>query len=140
MPPPARLAVAVLLCSTVLLRSPADVSATGIARFPFQMLQTFRLRVLGQVSQRMTFWVAYGPLAGRFSVVRLHRVQSGVYEAHRRLPDQGRTIFAYLAGTGVMSTQAGPAPGNPVVTIRRIGPIGMRHLRLPTVYWQTPAG
>jgi hypothetical protein len=102
---------------------------------------TFRLNVTGQ-DPSLTYWVAYGPLSDHFGLVRLHSMGSNRYGASDRLPTQGRTIFAYLAGHGVMHTRFGPAPGNPVVTIKRIGPLGMSHIRLALVQWrvQRPAG
>jgi hypothetical protein len=41
----------------------------------------FRLHVVGRPSPGTTFWVAYGPLAGRFGIIRLHAAGSNMYEA-----------------------------------------------------------
>jgi hypothetical protein len=101
---------------------------------------TFRLHVAGPVGSSLTFWVAYGPLDDRFGLIQLHSVGRGLYQAQSLLPAQGRTVFAYLVGRGTIHARFGPAPGNPVVTIRRIGPVSMADLHLPMVRWSAPVG
>lgn len=103
------------------------------------VVATFRLHISGRPSPGTTFWVAYGPLAGKFGLVRLSDAGSGLRVATQALPGTGRTVFAYLAGHGVTMTRHGPAPGNPVVVIRTIGPISPAHLP-PLVQWSAPAG
>ena len=103
-------------------------------------MTTFRLRTLDRPSADTTFWVAYGPLNGRFGLVQLRPVGPHVYEARKQLPATGRTTFAYLSGHGAVRTRFGLAPGDPVETIRRIGPVALSNRRLPTVSWHTPIG
>jgi hypothetical protein len=107
-----------------------------VARVPV----TFRLHVAGQPSADATFWVAYGPLAGRFVLVQLRASGAGSYAAVRRLPATGRTVFAYLVGHGVVRTPSGLAPGDPVLTIERFGPALPTQLQLRVVYWHAPVG
>lgn len=106
------------------------------------VLETFRLQISGSPETGTTFWVAYGPLAGHFGVIQLHRSAAGKYVAQQRLPARGRTVFAYLGGQGVMQTRLGVAPGNPVITIRRIGPVTLSSAQrsLPVVQWYAPVG
>lgn len=99
---------------------------------------TFRLRVQGHVGPRTTFWVAYGPLADRWGIVQLHAAGHGIFLSQRRLPLNGRSVFAYLEGNGAIATRIGPAPGNPVVTIRRLGPFRVSSRGLPLVCWTAP--
>ena len=104
------------------------------------VIGSFRLQVSGSVARDATFWVAYGPIAGRWGIVRLHHAGHGVYRASHRLPAEGTTIFTYLQGYGVVSTRLGPAPGNPVVTITRLGPLAPSSPQLASVTWQAPVG
>lgn len=101
---------------------------------------TFRLQVQGHVGPHTTFWVAYGPLADHWGIVRLHAAGHGMFVARRRLPLHGRSVFAYLVGNGTITTRIGPVPGNPVITIRRLGPLTISARGLPLVHWTAPVG
>lgn len=111
---------------------PASRSATAT--------EVFRLRVVGPVEARATFWVAYGPLAGRFGIVQLRKEADGLYVANASLPAAGRTVLTYLEGTGAVQTPMGNAPGNPVTTIKTVGPLAVGSHNLPVVQWSQPAG
>lgn len=100
-------------------------------------LCTFRLRVAGRPVVGTTFWLAYGPLAGKFGLVRLKASQAGLYQASRDLPIGGQTIFAYLSAQGMIHTRLGLAPGGAVTVIRRLGPV--RVGVFPVVHWQAPS-
>jgi len=100
----------------------------------------FRLQVSGPRDPSATYWVAYGPLHGRFGIKRLQPVANGLFEASQRLSPRTRTVFAYVAGHGAIKTRAGLAPGNPVVTIRVFGPAVIAPAGLPLVRWNTPIG
>jgi hypothetical protein len=102
--------------------------------------QTFRLQVQGTPAAGSTFWVAFGPLDGRFGLIRLKSAGTGWYTARARLPRQGRTVFAFLAGQGVLHATFGLAPGNPVVTIRRVGPVEVGLHDPITAHWDAPVG
>jgi hypothetical protein len=65
---------------------------------------------------------------------------AGVYSATQTLPAQGRTTFAYLVGHGSIQTRFGPTPGDPVTTIRRIGPVSAPDLNGLMVSWAAPVG
>lgn len=99
-----------------------NADAAGRRRSHDVTTVTFRLHVVGHPSPNTTFWVAYGPLDGHFGVIQLHTRSGGDLVAQEQLPTRGRTVFAYLAGHGVMVTPMGNVPGDPVVTIRRLGP------------------
>jgi len=100
----------------------------------------FRLQVSGLRNPAATYWVAYGPLRGRFGIKRLRPAANGLFEASQWLPLHLRTTFAYVAGYGVMRTRAGLAPGNPVITIRVFGPAVIAPGGIPVVRWNTPIG
>ena len=136
----------VLLCLALLLAGPAAgaVDAHGAphpAGLPAHtVLVTFRLEVTGSPAARTTFWVAYGPLAGRFGLIQLHSLGGGVYGAGRRLPMGGRTTYAYLAGQGVAHTRIGRAPGDPVIIIESFGPATALEAGRSVARWQAPVG
>jgi hypothetical protein len=122
------------------LLSPVD--AHGAANSVGQVrtvVTTFRLHVIGRPAAHATFWVAFGPLADRWGLIQLHAAGGGTYTATQSLPAVGRTIFAYLAGQGVLTTQMGRAHGNPVVTIRRIGPVSASQVGATIVSWREPS-
>lgn len=100
----------------------------------------FRLHVAGHSVRGASFWVAYGPLADHWGLVRLHAVGRGTYAATRILPVEGRTVFAYLAGQGTIWTRGGNAPGSPIATIRLIGPVAATNLGTTTIQWRAPIG
>lgn len=133
-----RVLATTLALALALAVSPA-MGAGSPAR-PGVALTTFRLRVVGDPARDTTFWVAYGPLAGRFGIVRLRERSFGVYAATARLSTTGRTDITFVAGHGVIHTRAGPAPGNPVVTIRTLGPISIWPRGIPVVKWWAPVG
>jgi hypothetical protein len=103
-------------------------------------MTVFRLHVAGDLGRQASFWVAYGPLADHWGLIRLHAVGRGNYTATRHLPAEGRTLFAYLAGQGTVRTRGVVAPGNPIVAIRLIGPVSASQLGTTTVHWQVPIG
>jgi hypothetical protein len=103
-------------------------------------MTVFKLQVAGQVDSGTTFWVAYGPLAGKFGIVQLRQRSAGVYAASRSLPTTGRSIFTYLVGTGVVRTKSGLEPGNPVRTVKTVGPVSVWPHGVPAARWQAPAG
>lgn len=115
--------------------SPATVSSAATTNSRV----TFRLCVDGVVSPTMTFWIAYGPLGGRFAIVRLRGSRVGPYSISVRLPP-GRTSFAYIAGQGVIRDRSGPAPGAPVITIRRIDHSTAQQATQRAVSWHVPVG
>ena len=100
----------------------------------------FQLHVGGAHDPRMTFWVAYGPLAGTFGLIRLHSSGKGTYTATRTLPSTDRSVFSYVAGTGTMMTKLGPAPGPPTITIGRVGPTTAGRATRKPMDWRGPIG
>lgn len=100
----------------------------------------FRLHVAGHIVRGTTFWVAYGPLDGTFAILRLHSVGDGTFERRCSLPVGARATFSYLMGRGSVRTRLGEEPGNPVVTIRTVGPNAVSPARLLTVQWHIPIG
>jgi hypothetical protein len=131
----------VILFAATLLPAAAATPRSSHSSAPARTtVATFRLQVQGGSAGGTTYWVAYGPLAGRWGLIRLHRSGSGLYTARKALPADGRTVFTYLAGQGTVMTKLGPAPGWPVQTIRSVGPTTAPNLPSGTVRWQAPIG
>lgn len=107
---------------------------------PATVISVFRLHVAGRVSPAMTFWVSYGPLGGRFGLIRLRHQSGNLYSGTRRLPTSGKTTFYYLMGHGTTRTRMGVVPGGPVTTIRAVGPASVWPRAPRIVRWQVPAG
>jgi hypothetical protein len=82
----------------------------------------FRLDVPGTVARNATFWVAYGPIAGRFGIVQLRPEGDGEYVGHASLPANSRGIFTYMTGTGRMHTRMGWVPRQTGIVIKTVGP------------------
>ncbi|GAC1323027.1 MAG: hypothetical protein NVS2B16_06760 [Chloroflexota bacterium] len=122
--------------------SPADARPAPPPKEPRShesAMLTFTLRVVGPSDPQATYWVAYGPLAGRFGMVRLQRVGL-LFQAAVSLPSHGHTVFAYLQGHGIVRTRAGDAPAPPMVTIASMGPVSVSGARFPTIAWHAPIG
>src|SRR5437588_11928160 len=101
----------------------SPVMASSLPTRPAVVMTTFRLQVQGSAQKGETYWVTYGPLAGRFGIVRLSQTGPGVFTASRQLPTAGRSRFTYIAGRGVVHTRAGLAPANPDGTLLTVSPV-----------------
>jgi len=128
-----------LACALSLIAGRA-VAAASPNVHPSETRIQFRLQVSGPRDPLATYWVAYGPLQGRFGIKRLQQAAGGLFGASLRLPLHSRTTLAFVAGHGAIYTQAGLAPGNPVVTIRVFGPAIIAPAGIPLVRWNTPIG
>jgi hypothetical protein len=104
------------------------------------VMASVRIHVSGRADPLASYWVAWGPLDDKFGLVQLHRRSGNTFAGDQLLPAGGQTIFAYLVGRGVILTAHGPVPGDPVVTIKRVGPVSMAHLHLSTVEWSGTSG
>lgn len=131
---------ALVLAISLLFATGARVLAHPFNRHARSVSTDFRLHVAGHVAPGTTFWVAYGPLDGKFAILRLHSAGRGAYLRRSTLPLGARATYSYLMGHGSIHTRLGREPGNPVVTIRTIGPLTVRQAPLPTVQWQAPIG
>ncbi len=100
----------------------------------------FRLRVAGQPSPGTQFWVAYGPVAGRFGILRLRATSAGTYSAARTLPILEPTSVAYLAARGQVRTRAGLEPAHVLAIIFNSGPISLLEAQRHVPRWQAPVG
>jgi hypothetical protein len=134
------LLASIALSIGVLFPTVARASTHPAVRLDTRVTVSFRLHVAGQPAQNSTFWVAYGPVAGKFGLVQLKSSGSGTFVASRRMPASARLDLSYLAGHGVTRTRFGAAPGNPVTTIRHIAPVPVAGGSLPIVQWQAPIG
>lgn len=106
-----------------------------------QLIRTsFHLQAAPNLPKTTTFWVAYGPLAGKFGLVRLHSVGPGRFVGSRRFPAGARADFAYIEGQGTMRTKEGIVPGNPVHTVGHVGPLVVGRQPIPLLRLAAPAG
>jgi hypothetical protein len=124
------------LCFPGITVTAASAATTPVAT---RAIVTFRLHVSGDIPNEMTFWIAYGPLAGQFGIVLLHRSDTGLYTVSMRLPG-GRSTFAYVAGYGVNRVRYGLVPGYPVITIRCLDRSTARQVARRAEYWHVPVG
>lgn len=131
--------LAVTLASPVAVFAQHSASVHGHSR-PRLSECTFRLQLEGRATPGMTYWVAYGPLGGRFGLIRLKSVGHGLFVGSRSLPFGARSEFAYVAGWGTVHTRAGLAPGGKPVTIRVVGPVRVFSGSMPVVDWRAPVG
>jgi hypothetical protein len=136
------IAAPVLLAAALL--SPASAFA-GSSRFsPHSHLRqepvTFRLVVPGNVASAMTFWVAYGPLAGHFGIIQLMPKGNNTFSTRVTLPVQGRATFTYLAAFGRLKTPMGYVPRRGGVTIKTLGPTDPVTASMHPVRWLPPLG
>ena len=139
----ARLLVSMTIGLALSLMAPeiaSPVHAAGGQAHVRTVAMTFRLHVVGNLDQNATYWVAYGPIDGQFGLVRLQVAGSERYQAVRRVAIGARSVFAFLEGQGTIRTRFGPAPGNPVVTIKRLGPMTVGSAGISDVRWRAPAG
>lgn len=132
------------VCPALIAISFIGLPSAALAQHRIHRMQAapsvFRVRLADPAPAGTTFWVAYGPVAGQFGLVQLHRVGSGAYEVDVRLPQTGRTTFSFVAGQGEVKADFGAAPGNPVTTIGSYGPMSVTQVHTLTVTWHAPVG
>jgi hypothetical protein len=129
-------AVALIAGSALILPSAARAERITPRTAPV----SFSLSVAGTPDPGTTFWVSYGPLAGKFAVVRLHPEGANTYGVRLRLPAGGHGTFYYLTGHGTMKSRSGPVPGDPVATIKRVGPVTLSQGLALRASWYPPLG
>lgn len=115
----------------------SSLSPGGSARFS---TTTFSLTVAGTPSKGTTFWVAHGPLGGRFGVIRLRAHGNHTYSAKVTLPAGGVTSFTYLAAEGTQIVHGTPQPGGAVMVIRSINSVTAKVAAARVVRWSVPLG
>lgn len=129
-----------LFAGLVLVAVPSAASAQPASPGQPLVATTFRLVVHGRPPSHATFWAAYGPLAGRFGIVQMHRSGSRQYAAAVRAPAGAESVFSLVMGIGRVYTRAGWVPGNPVTVIRVLGRVTMHAGPVPLVDWNVPVG
>lgn len=118
---------------------PSSGATTALASQPRLVQTAFHLQAPAAFSSGATFWVAYGPVGGKFGIVRLHHAASGQFVASARFPAGSRATFYYIQGQGVIHTRAGAAPGNPISTLGHQGPFVIGRQSIP-LFRASPAG
>lgn len=94
----------------------------------------------GAADTSSTFWVAYGPVKGRFYIVQLHAPDGHNYKATRQLPLRARATFTYLTSAGRIHTRIGWVPAGRTTTITQQGPVLISPTQPTVVQWQAPVG
>ena len=110
------------------------------SRAPRVTTTTFSLTVAGIPAKGTTFWVAHGPLAARFGVIRLQPHGNHTYSARVSLPVTGVTSFTYLAARGTQMVHGMPQPGGAVVVIRTMDSVTATVASQRVVHWSVPLG
>lgn len=100
----------------------------------------FHLQAESGLPPTTTYWVAYGPVAGKFGLIRLRNTGHGQFTAAGWFPSGTRATFYYIEGQGTIQTKAGPAPGNPVHTIGHTSPVIIGRQAVPLFRVPAPAG
>ena len=101
---------------------------------------TFRIAVTGTPARGTTFWVAHGPLGGRFGVIQLHHESGHVYAARVAQPASESTTFTYLTAHGVQMVHGSVEPGKDVTVIRTLDSVTASIAASQTVRWSVPLG
>ena len=101
---------------------------------------TFRISVSGSPAKDTTFWVAHGPLNGRFGVIRLHRESGHSYAARITLPSNETTSFTYLTAQGVQWVHGLPQPAGTVTVIRTLDSVTASAAAAQAIHWSIPLG
>jgi hypothetical protein len=133
------LAGILVLTAVAISVTPAMAQRNSRSVHSSSSVSIFRLIVHGTIARTDTFWVAYGPLQDKWGIIQLHAAGPNLYVARAKLP-RGRTVFSFIQGRGVLHTRLGAAAGNPVTTIRQIGPTSALGGDFPLVVWREPIG
>lgn len=112
----------------------------GHAAAPRLVSTAFHVRLPAGISPGTTIWVAYGPVAGKFGIIRMHSISPRQYAASAKLPRGSRATFYYVEGQGTIHTRAGLAPGNPTRTLGRVGPVVIGRQPVPLFTVPAPLG
>jgi hypothetical protein len=102
-------------------------------------LVTLQVQLATRPLHHMSLWVSYGPLGGRFGVIRLGQVGPLSFAATHQFPLHGRSMFTYLASYRMVQTPVGMVPDYPLIMIRSIGPVAAWQLPAE-VRWAPPVG
>ncbi len=133
-------AIGPVLAMALAISASTPAFAHSSSRHPRMATMTFSIQVAGDIGPGTTFWLAHGPINGRFGIVRMHRVGRNTYAVQQIFPKGHRATFTYVMGHGAIETPGGPAPGDPVVIIDTVGPLHLNGETLPTIQWQAPIG
>jgi hypothetical protein len=101
---------------------------------------SFHLQASSSLPPATTLWVSYGPVDGKFGLIRLHNTGNGRFAAAGWFPSGVRADFYYIEGHGVMRTKQGLVPGNPVRTVGHAGPLVIGSRPVPLLRLSAPAG
>ena len=132
--------LAVLALGLAIWSAPWTAHASSRSAGSSLVRTSFHLQVSSNFSPSATFWIAYGPLGGRFGLIRLHRAGDGRFVAAGWFPSGARADFYYIEGQGTMRTKEGVVPGNPVRTVGHAGPLIIGHHPVPVLRLSAPAG
>jgi hypothetical protein len=138
-----RLAFSLVGATIALLGTTGSLAAT-VKQQPMHAVRmgttTFRLAVAGSPAKGATFWVSYGPLAGKFGVIELRSTGSHLYSARTVLPVNEAGTFTYLKAQGVQKVHGSAQPGGIPVVIRSVAAVTAVEAASHIVHWSVPLG
>ena len=133
-----------LIGATVALLGTTGSHAATVKQQPMHTVRmgttTFRLAVAGSPARGTTFWVSYGPLAGRFGVIELRPDGSHLFSARTVLPVDETGTFTYLEAQGTQKVHGVAQPGGIPVVIRTVGATTAAAASRQVVHWSVPLG
>lgn len=101
---------------------------------------TFTLIVTGEPAPNLSYWVAHGPIDGRFGVIQLHPVGTNSFSASVTLPALAKTVFTYLASTGRQVLHGQKQPAGTIVTIKSMEHVTAETAAFKIMHWSAPLG
>jgi hypothetical protein len=130
--------------ATVALLGTTGSHAASLKQQPMHAVRmgttTFHLTVAGNPAKGTTFWVSYGPLAGRFGVIKLQPQGNDVFSARAVLPVNRAGTFTYLEAQGTRYVHGLPQPGGVPVVIRNLQSVTAATASQRIVHWSVPLG
>jgi hypothetical protein len=138
-----RLASAIIATVSALVLT-TGAHAAGVRQQPLHTVRmgttTFHLAVAGNPAKGSTFWLSYGPLAGRFGVIKLHPDGNHQYSARATLPLDAAGTFTYLQAQGTQMVHGLPQPGGIPTVIRSMEAVTAVAVSHHVVRWSVPLG
>jgi hypothetical protein len=133
-----------LIGATIALLSTTGSDAATLKQQPMHAVRmgtaTFRLAIAGSPAKGATFWVSYGPLAGKFGVIELRSVGGHLYSGRTVLPVNKAGTFTYLEAQGVQTVHGSAQPGGIPVIIRSVDAVTAAAASSQVVHWSIPLG
>lgn len=139
-----RFVAAAVISVALMLLSASGSQAASLQRQPTHAVRVgtiaLHLVVAGNPAKGTTYWVSYGPLGGRFGVVRLSSSANHLYSAQVKLPLDEPGTFTFLQAQGTEMVHGIPQPGGIPIVIRRMQAVTAVMVSQRVVHWSVPLG